>query len=64
MGVQVALWRVLSLLSHAEFTTAVELVVEVVFAQEFASALLQTTLAPILLPKDGALDLRGGEESG
>ena len=39
---------------HAEFAAAVELVVELVFAEELVAAVLESPLAPVLCPERGA----------
>ena len=43
-----------SKMSHGEFAAAPELVVEVFLSEDLAPALLQTALAPVLIPVGGA----------
>ena len=54
----------LTVFSHTEFTSAVQLVVEGVFLEQLVAPFLQAAFAPVLFPEDGAGAGCGGAPSG
>ena len=42
----------LILLPHTEFTSAIQLIIEVIFLDDLQATFLQTVLAPVMVPPD------------
>lgn len=42
----------LILLPHTEFTSAIQLIIEIIFLDDMQATFLQTVLAPVMVPPD------------